>query len=458
MNSYPIVQLSLAVAAFAWSSTLAATVDIYVLRIGDDQPGQTANQHKPYSIVRHIWDPANPGTASLADTWWAPSTDPETRITMGNRFGAHSALSLSADGNYLVFAGRDVAVNGLIAEMQNQVLASFSVGTRAFDVTTRIPVTAVSSRMTSVTALDGTGFWVVAPNEGVGYSARGSAMLSTTLLTNFDTYYDVRAVGNRLWFTRSAGTNRGLYFMDYDGFPTSKDGSPDDAGWPSVNLADAGGTGWNKTGGGYSDFEFLDADTVFVGNSNNLEVFVRADPATTTFNLLEGADQKIGGWFYNTHLSLVELDDNLVQVFITQGTNRFDNVAGNNSALWTITWQRSSRSFIGQPIMLASGGFNYSFGGVVALVSGGAPAIESFWLDLPAYIDFKQTDAAGWINDAAFPWIYSASLSSWLHVVVDGGSAAAVDAWSDSGQAWLRMDAAYQGWYWNYNAAAWRRY
>jgi hypothetical protein len=457
MKRYSTILLSLVAAVLGWAGAFAAAFDVYVLRIGDDQPGQIAEQHKPYSIARFTWDAVNPGAASLADTWWAPSTDPATRITMGNRYGIHSAMSLSLDGNYLVFAGRDVPVNGLFAEMQHQILASFSLQTHAFDVSTRIPVTLVNTRLLSATSTDGTGFWAVALNEGVGYSSLGSAELSTTLIAGYDTYREILAWNNRLWFSRSAGSTRGLYFMDYDGFPTSKEGSPDDAGWGFVNLADEGGTGWNKSGGGYSDFEFLDPDTLFIANSNNLEVFVRDNPATNTFNLLEGENQRKGGWFYNTHLSLVELDENRVQVFFTQGTNRFDNVAGHDSALWTIGWDRSTRTFIGEPVMLSSGGFDYSFGGVVALPAEQEPAPESFWSGLPAYMDFKQTDAAGWIHDGMFPWIYSASLGTWLHVVVDGGSADAFTAWSAADQAWLRVETRYQGWYWNHNAAAWSR-
>jgi hypothetical protein len=340
----------------------AAIIDLYVLRIGDDQPGQISGDHKPYSIVQFAWDSANPGAVTPANTWFAPSIDPASRITMGNRSNEYGNLSLSADGNYLVFTGRNAPVNGVTGDTTHQIVASFSLQNHTFDTTTRVPYATTHFR--SATTVDGTGFWTVGSTAGVEYVALGSST-ATRVLDVTHNYRQINAYNNQLWFTRSAATTRGLYYMVYDGYPTSPEGSTDNLGWGRVNLAAAGsgGSGWDAANGGYNDFQFLNENTVFVTNNNNIEVFVRTDPQTNAFHKLVGANQGIGGWFDNTHLSLIELDASHVQLFFTQGTARFvDGV--DNSALWTIVWNPETQTFVGDPVKLADSGLNYSFGGI----------------------------------------------------------------------------------------------
>jgi autotransporter-associated beta strand protein len=82
--------------------------------------------------------------------------------------------------------------------------------------------------------------------------------------------------------------------------------------------------------------------------------------------------------------------------------------------------------------------------------------MESFWSGYPDYQGFKETEAAGWLHDAHFPWIYSARAAAWMYASHIGGSAQAFYGWSAAHQGWLRMDARYGGWYWNYSDEEWQ--
>jgi hypothetical protein len=84
------------------------------------------------------------------------------------------------------------------------------------------------------------------------------------------------------------------------------------------------------------------------------------------------------------------------------------------------------------------------------------PEPVSFWSGAPDVAGYRDSTVAGWLFDAAFPWVYAASPGAWMYIDFASGSATAFYAYDTGSGTWLRFDAAFGGWHWNYGAGAWQ--
>lgn len=343
--------------AVSLGSLIAATVhaqtDIYVLRVGD---GSAINSdYKPFTIMQFSDD------GTVVNSWDAPSVDPGDRITIGASFTTYAHLNRSLDGNYLTFAGRDVAVGGGTAAAQNIVIGAFSLQTNTFDTTTRLPQSAGNGYRAAVT-VDGSEYWISGQGGGVLYAKHGQTTPSTSILTtaaggpSAAETAGIRIINNRIFFSRRAGSDRGIQYMDPEGLHRTH-------GNERVNIE---GDGWRRTSentpSSYNSFEFLDENTLFLTNSNSLQVYYRSDSTAGEFdgfNLLTGANQGLSDLSGESFLSLLEQNGE-VYLYYTSGMGKSDN------GLYSVLWDRELQVF-GTPNLIATAGEGYTFGGLVAI-------------------------------------------------------------------------------------------
>ena len=353
---FGIVRSAFATAAFVGAfavSALHAQTDIYVLRVGDG--GAISGQYAPFTILQFGDDGAP------VNSWDAPRTDAADRITTGASFTTYAHLNLSVDRNYLTFVGRDVAVGGSRNQAQNVVIGSFSLQTNTFDTSTRLPQVAGTGYRAAVTT-DGSEFWFTGQGGGLHYAARGQTTPSESVLTTgggapsqIETA-GIRIINNRLFFSRRAGSDRGIQFME-------------PAGLHRVHGNDRAlieGVGWKRTAtdtpSSYNSFEFLDENTLFLSNSNGIQVYRRTDQTGGEFegfDLLTGANQGLSDLTGETHISLLEQNGE-VYLYYTSGMGTSDN------GLYSVLWDRDDLTF-GTPNLIATAGEGYTFGGLVAI-------------------------------------------------------------------------------------------
>ncbi len=319
---------------------------LYVLRLGD---GMTLTNHVgiPQALLRFSVDGSRVGRV---EQWEAPSTGVE-RVNSVAAAQSMGGLRLSHDGNYLVFTGRDQEV-GRLRENVPQVIARFSLEDRVFDTSTRVPADDVDGHYRAAVSLDGRGYWAVGSSGGIHYIEHGADSVNQVLDVTHH-YRNIAVEFDTLWFSRSAAGTRGLYRIDPPGVPTSGESG-------RVNLAAAGGRGWDRGSGGYGDFAFWNENIVFIGNNHVIEVFERDDPESDVWNRLDGENQSHATAGGQVHLDVLERNGT-VSLFYTQGTGTIDI---GDSGLWSVEWDAATRTF-GEANHLAEAGFGYSFGGIV---------------------------------------------------------------------------------------------
>lgn len=320
---------------------------LYVLRLGD---GMTLTNHVgiPQALLQFSVDGPRAG---LVERWRAPSTGTE-RVNSVAAAQSTGALQISLDGNHLVFTGRDQEV-GRVRENAPQVIARFSLEEHVFDTSTRVPADDADGHYRAAISLDGRGYWAVGSSGGIQYIEHGAGA-ATQVLDVTHHYRNIAVQSDTLWFSRSAASTRGLYHVDPPGLPTSGERK-------RVNLAAAGGNGWDRGRGGYGDFAFWGDHVVFIGNNDVIEVFEREGSEGDVWNRLEGEDQSHPTAGGQVHLDILERDGNIT-LYYTQGTGTMDI---GDSGLWSVDWDAETRTF-GEATHLADAGFGYSFGGVVA--------------------------------------------------------------------------------------------
>ncbi len=319
---------------------------LYVLRLGD---GMTLTNHVgvPQALLRFSVDGSRVG---LVERWEAPSMGAQ-RVNSVTAAQSTGGLRISHDENYLVFTGRDQEV-GRLREPVPQVIARFSLEDHVFDTSTRVSADEADGNYRAAVSLDGRGYWAVGSSGGIQYIEHG-AEAATQVLDVTHHYRNIAAEFETLWFSRSAASTRGLYRIDPPGVPTSGERE-------RVNLAAAGGSGWDRGGGGYGDFAFWNKNTVFIGNNDVIEVFEREDPESDVWNRLDGENQSHATAGGQVHLDILE-HNGKVSLFYTQGTGTIDI---GDSGLWSVEWDAATRTF-GEATHLADAGFGYSFGGIV---------------------------------------------------------------------------------------------
>ncbi len=328
---------------------------LYVLRLGD---GMTLANHVgiPQALLRFSVDGSRVG---LVERWEAPSTG-AARVNSVTAAPGTGGLRISHDGNYLVFTGRDQEV-GRLRENAPQVIARFSLEDHAFDTSTRVPADEADGHYRAAVSLDGRGYWAVGSSGGIHYIEHGAAA-ATQVLDVTHHYRNIAVQFDTLWFTRSAASTRGLYRTDPPGLPKSGE-------IERINIAAAGGRGWDRRQGGYGDFAFLNEGIVFIGNNHVIEVFEREGAEGDVWNRLDGENQSHATAGGQVHLDVFERNGN-VTLFYTQGTGTMDI---GESGLWSVDWDAETQTF-GEATHLADAGFGYSFGGVV--LRGTAPPGE----------------------------------------------------------------------------------
>lgn len=338
------------------ASAAHAQMEIYVLRVGD---GGTINaNYAPFSVMQYS---GGGSSATLANSWDAPSTDAADRITVGASFTTFAHLTRSVDGKSLSFVGRDVVVGGVKNDAENVVIASFALQTQMFDTSTRLPKVGGNGYRAAVTT-DGSEFWFSGQGGGLHYATRGQITESGSILTtgagnaSAAQTGSVQIVNNRIIFSRRAGSDRGIQYMDPVGLHTTH-------GNDRILIE---GAGWKRTSGdppsSYNGFEFLDGNTLFVANYHEIQVYSRSNQTGgefENFDLLTGPNQGLPGLTGESHLSLLEQNGE-VYLYYTSGMGTNDN------GLWSVLWDPDAQEF-GTPDLLASAGDGYTFGGLVAI-------------------------------------------------------------------------------------------
>ncbi len=339
-----------ALLTFAGSTTASAVFDVYVLRKGD---GVAVTGSAQAHHIDHFSGSSE--SVSLSNSWAAPSTDPNTRITQGGSFATYSQLTPSLDGNYLTFMGRSAAVDDAVGTTDH-VVGMFNLQTQSFDTTTRIPTTEVEHQsggrgFRGGISTDGSNLWFTGRNPGVYHSTVGSN--TATSVANTWEYNLIGINNGDLHVSRRAGSTHGIH--RWDGLPTTEVGNMD------VRFADEG-SGWDNDNGQYGSFAFA-GDALFVTNtafgaSDQISVFFNDGP--DVWNVLDGPGQSLSDTINGVpHLAAIDMGD-YVQIFYT------NEGGGDNNALYSVAWDRSTQTF-DTPIHLADAGEGYGFAGVVAV-------------------------------------------------------------------------------------------
>ena len=333
----------------------SAQIDIYVLQVGSGANSPLTSAYEPFTIVRYSGSPAS---LSQTGSWAAPSADPADRVTMGGSFTTYGNLNRSNDGNLLLFTGRDVAVGGATGDATSVVIASFNLQNQTFDTSTR-PAQAGGSGFRAVASIDGSEYWYSGQGGGIRYVTHGQTSSTTSINTtgagnpsNIETA-KVQIIDNTIFFSRRAGSDRGIQFMPEglhtvhgeDRFPIEGDGWARAAADPNPS--------------GYLDFSFYNNDTLFVSNTNQLQVYVRSTENPDNFDRLTGAGQALTDLDGETQFGVIEHEDG-VYLFYSSGTGTDGN------SLWSVQWDPVAQSF-GTPNQLATADSGYSFAGVVAI-------------------------------------------------------------------------------------------
>ena len=335
---------------FVGSASASAVFDIYVLRKGD---GVAVTNDMQAHHIDHFSGSAD--SVTLTNSWAAPSTDPDTRITQGGDFSTYSQLTRSVDGNYLTFMGRSAEVGGSGGDTDH-VVGMFNLRTQTFDTSTRVLASEVDQRggrgFRSGISTDGNDIWFTGRNQRAWHTTLGSDT-ATDIARNWQ-YNRIGIHGGDLFISRRAGTTHGLH--RWDGLPTDE---PTDE---VARFADLG-TGWDSDNGQYGDFAFV-RDYLFITSTNDgpddISVYARGD-GPDEWNRMTGPGQTLTESIEGMPMfsSAIDRGDH-VQLFYS------NDGGGDNNALYSVMFDLENEAF-GTPIHLADAGEGYGFAGVVAV-------------------------------------------------------------------------------------------
>ena len=164
-----------------------------------------------------------------------PSTGASALVTSGSA-NSEGALSLSANGRYLVFAGYNTAAG--TASVASSTSATVPRGVATVDASGNYNLAATTSTALSANNIrsatsDGSGnFWAAGANGGTIYYNSG-----TTAITNQSTSVNNRVIqdiGGNLNFSTGSGSTRGIYEIN---------GAPTTTGNTAVNIINASSLG-----------------------------------------------------------------------------------------------------------------------------------------------------------------------------------------------------------------------
>ena len=134
---------------------------------------------------------------------------------------SEGSLTLSANGQYLVFAGYNTAYP-YASSLPGSTSATVARGVGTVDASGNYTLAATTSTQFSANNIrsgttDGTGnFWAVGANSGVVYMGSGTpAAVSSTVANN----RVIQNIGGNLYFSTGSGSTRGIY--EISGSPTS---------------------------------------------------------------------------------------------------------------------------------------------------------------------------------------------------------------------------------------------
>jgi hypothetical protein len=162
------------------------------------------------------------------------------RFMLSGSASSEGALSLSANGKYLVFGGYDAdsATTGVASTTSatvNRVVARVDAS-RNIDVTTALTDFSSANNIRSVASVDGSAFWVSGGATGIAYATLG-ATISTQLNSSLTNVRVLEIFDGQLYFSTGSGsayrigtvgsglpTTSGQTLTNLSGFPTS--GSP----------------------------------------------------------------------------------------------------------------------------------------------------------------------------------------------------------------------------------------
>jgi hypothetical protein len=166
-------------------------------------------------------DEFSPGGGSMVYSLAIPSTGPSALVNSGTA-GSEGSLNLSANGQYLMFAGYNAAAG--TAAIAGTTAAAAPRGVATVDASGNYTLATTSSSFFSANnirsaASDGAGnFWAAGANTGVAYMGNNGAAtaVSASPLTNLRV---IQTIGNNLFYSSGSGSSRGIY--EVAGNPTS---------------------------------------------------------------------------------------------------------------------------------------------------------------------------------------------------------------------------------------------
>ncbi len=335
----------------ACASLLATPIvsgDIAIYRVGD---GSTAISATTQAVFIDEYTPAGVFVQSIA----VPSSG-LTQLTDTGNASTEGELTLSTDGQYLAFAGYDLAAGGANGSAVIRVVGSVNVTTGAVDTSTRLTIASTYSGASGVirgaATQDGTQFWLSGNNSsGTSGGTRLAALGANTSSTIQNTIANTRAVAifnGQLYTSTSAGTV-GVY--------TVGTGVPTGAATPAILPAGA-----EFTASAYNSFYFTpDGQRLFVTTgltTNSIQAFVLTAGNWTldkTFDIGATGSNQITAFTLGTVTSL----------FYTAG----DGTGANT--LRTVAFDSGTDAF-GLQTTLATAAANETFKGL-ALVGTAVP-------------------------------------------------------------------------------------
>jgi hypothetical protein len=273
-----------------------------------------------------------------------PDTGSTALVNSGTA-SSEGALNLSANGQYLVFAGYNATVG--TASIAGTTATAAPRGVAIVDASGNYTLTATSSSFFSgnnirSAASDGAGnFWAAGATTGVAYMGTigAATAISASPLTNLRV---VQAVGNNLFYSSGSGSTRGIYEVA---------GNPTSGSTTAVNLINTSSLGSASP----YDFAFNPGMTI---------AYIADSDAFTTSSGIGGIEKwrLVGGvWTFQYSLSDSLKDgavglavdfsgsDPIIYATSPSGTNLFSVVDTGSSATGTV---------------LANAGANEAFRGV----------------------------------------------------------------------------------------------
>jgi hypothetical protein len=210
---------------------------------------------------------------------------------------SEGALTRSADGHYLAFAGYDVAPGG--SNLNSNRVVGRVDASGGVDTTTRLPIGSFGTNVRGAATADGSAFWVSGNGTGFGggtiYAALGAAGVGTQVLANPANMRMVGIAGGQLYGDSGVGGFTEVFSIG-TGLPTT-------AGQTATGLP-----GMTSLTSPYG-FAFIGASTIFVADSNSgLSRWTLSGGTWTqdmTFTVLTAGCLSVTGWTTSTGVSLI---------------------------------------------------------------------------------------------------------------------------------------------------------